>query len=66
MKDKNDYQLAFEARKKEDLIAPALEKAKKQMEPGDTRRPFIHDDAAQKAFERVSIPAADQPRKETE
>lgn len=56
----NDYAEAYKARQQEDRITPALASAQKASEPGDVKKPFLHDDAVEKAFQKTSTPIAEE------
>ena len=55
---KNIYETAYKMRKQQDLINPALESAKKAATPGEVKKPMIHEDDVEKAFQKSSTPAA--------
>jgi hypothetical protein len=56
----NEYAEAYKARKQEDRIGPALEAAKKASTPTEVKKPTIREDDIEKAFQKSSIPAAEQ------
>ena len=56
----NEYEAAYKVRKQEDRIGPALEAAKKASTPGEVKKPFLHDDAVEKAIQKTSTPIAEE------
>ena len=56
----NEYAEAYKARQQEDRITPALASAKKASEPGDVKKPFLHDDVVEKAIQKTSTPIAEE------
>jgi len=57
---RNEYAIAFDERKHEDKITPALEAAKKAATPGEGKKPFIRDEDIEKSFQKSSVPAAEE------